>query len=334
MNKVIVYEKPNFEGLSKEFTSNVSNLNDESFNDCISSVKVIGNPWVLYSDPNFSGYQYIFDEGEYPTVDWDNSTSSLEVVTEDLEDPQITLYDEPNYKGKSVVLTCETNLYYSSFDNSASSHKVQRGAWVLYQYANRVGYQMLARASRDMPDYEWFSNRLSHLRPLKPGKPTVTATVLWDKKEEQVKSVIIDSICGLNSGSREQTFNTELNREYEGSITDSFSFSNATQIGYETKFSVQVAEMSSEKTFSFSNTFTVEKGKTNTRTEKKSVRVSLPTTIPPRTKVTVNVVRKEVEVKVPVELIITTGFHKKTEYGQYVCSDGSSIISEFKEEPL
>uniref|UniRef100_A0A3B4C0L5 Beta/gamma crystallin 'Greek key' domain-containing protein n=1 Tax=Pygocentrus nattereri TaxID=42514 RepID=A0A3B4C0L5_PYGNA len=322
MNKIIVYEKPNFEALSKEFTSNVSNLLDESFNDCISSVKVIGNPWVLYSDPNFSGYQYIFEEGEYPTVDWENNASSLEVVTEDLEDPQITLYDQPNYKGKSVVLTCETNLCYGSFNDSASSHKVQRGAWVLYQHKNRSGAQMLARASHDMADYGWFSDRLSHLRPLKPGKPTITATVLWDRKEEKFKSAIIDSICGLNSGSHEQTFSMELNREYEGSITDSFSFSNATQIGYETKFSVQVAEMSSEKTFSLSNTFTVEKGGSNTRTEKKSVRVSLPTIIPPHTKITVNVVRKEVEVKVPVELIITTGFHKKTEYGQYMCSDG------------
>ena len=239
---------------------------------CDASVKVIGNPWVLYSDANFSSYQYIFDEGEYPTVDRDNSTSSLEVVTEDLEDPQITLYDEPNYKGKSVVLTCETNLCYGSFNDSASSHKVQRGAWVLYQHQDRSGAQMLARASRDMPDYGWFSDRLSHLRPLKLGKPAVTATVLWDQKEEQVKSAIIDSMCVLNSGSREQTFTTELNREYESSITDSFSFSNATQISLGTKLSVQVAQMGSEKTFSFSNTFTVEKGKINTRTERMSTR--------------------------------------------------------------
>ncbi|XP_036447471.1 epidermal differentiation-specific protein-like [Colossoma macropomum] len=337
MDKIIVYDKPNFEGLSREFTSNVANLNDENFDDCICSLKVIGNPWVLHCDPNFSGYQYIFEEGEYPTVDWDSffcgaasRPSSLEVVTEDLEDPQITLYDEPNYKGKSVVLTCETNLCHGSFNDSASSHKVQRGAWVLYQHQNRSGAQMLARASHDMPNYGWFSNRLSHLRPLKSGKVTMTAKVLWDQKKEQVKSAIIDSICSLNSGSHEQTLITELDREYEGSITESFSFGNTTQIGLGAKFCLDVAPV----LLSLSNTFIVEKGGSNTRTEKKIVKVSMPTTIPSHTKVTVNVVRKEVEVKVPVELTITSGFHEKTEKGHYIFSNGSSIITEIKEECL
>ncbi|KAI4899663.1 hypothetical protein NFI96_003958 [Prochilodus magdalenae] len=329
MNKIIVYEKVNFQGLSREFTSNVANLTDESFNDCISSVKVVGNPWVLYSDPNFSGYQYIYDEGEYPTVGWDNSTSSLEVVTEDLYDPQITLYEEPNYKGKSLVLTCETNLYYGSFNDTASSHKVQRGAWVLYQYSDRGGYQVLARASRDTPEYGWFDNRLSHLRPLKPGKPTVEAKMLWDQKKEQVKSFIVDTICGLNNGMHEQVFTTELGREYECSVTESFNFSNTTQIGLGAVFCLclPVAVL-------FGTSFKVESGKVNTKTEKKSFKVQLPTTIPPRTKMTVNVVRKEVEVTVPVELTIITGFHKKTEMGQYMSSDGTSIVAEFKEEPL
>ncbi|KAI4899662.1 hypothetical protein NFI96_003957 [Prochilodus magdalenae] len=347
MNKITVYDKPNFEGLSREFTSNVASLNDESFNDCISSLKVVGNPWVLYSNPNFSGYQYVFEEGEYPTVEWHKTLlssllfstasfgpSSLEVVTENLEDPQITLYEQPNYKGKSVVYMSETNLCYGSFNDSASSHKVQRGAWVLYQHKDRSGVQMLARASQDLPHYGWFNNRLSHLRPLKPGKPTVTATVLWDQKKEQVKSVIVDTISGLNNGMREQVLTTELGREYEGSVTDSFCFSSTTQISYGTTFSVDVGQMRSEKAFTFSNTFTVERGQVNSRTDRMSIRVSLPTTIPPRTKVTVNVMRKEVEVTVPVELTITTGFHRKTEYGKYLCCDGSVINVEYNEEPL
>ncbi|XP_049319163.1 epidermal differentiation-specific protein-like [Astyanax mexicanus] len=334
MNKIIVYEHADFKGISREFTRNVPNLSDENFDECISSMIVNGNPWVIYSDANFGGYQYIFEEGHYPTVDWDNSTSSLEMVTEDLTDPQITLYDEPNYEGKSIVLTCETNLLYGSFNDTASSHKVQRGAWVLYQHKNRGGVQMLARASHDTPDYEWFSNRLTHLRPLKSGKPVITPEVLWEQKEERVNSVAIDAVCGVNCGSREQTFSTALSREYMGSVTESFKFSNATQISIATKFSLNLGSLTPETKSTLSNTFTVELGKTNTRTETNSITVTLPATIPPHTKLTVRVIKREVNLRIPVKLTITTGFHQKTEYGEFLCCSGNSITTEYEEERL
>uniref|UniRef100_A0AAY5EUI6 Beta/gamma crystallin 'Greek key' domain-containing protein n=1 Tax=Electrophorus electricus TaxID=8005 RepID=A0AAY5EUI6_ELEEL len=91
MNKIIVYEHINFEGLSKEFTSNVSNLVEHFFNDTISSLKVIGNPWVAYTDINFSGSQAVYEEGEYNRVNPNDSISSLEMITDDLTNPQITL---------------------------------------------------------------------------------------------------------------------------------------------------------------------------------------------------------------------------------------------------
>ncbi|XP_060750381.1 epidermal differentiation-specific protein-like [Tachysurus vachellii] len=121
MNKIIVYEHPDFKGLSKEFTSDVPDLTKLNFNYCISSLKVIGNPWM---------------------------------VTEDLDNPQITLYEEENYQGRSLVLDCETNLCYGDFNDKTSSHKVQRGAWVLYQHGQRGGYILVARAGRDVPKYD------------------------------------------------------------------------------------------------------------------------------------------------------------------------------------
>ncbi|XP_036447336.1 epidermal differentiation-specific protein-like [Colossoma macropomum] len=334
MNKIIVYENANFQGLSREFTSSVLNLVKEDFNDCISSLKVIGNPWVVYSDRDFRGSQFVYEEGEYPRVEFNDQISSLEVVTEDLMYPQITLYEHDNYRGRTLVLTTETNLLYGSFHDLASSHKVQRGAWVLYEHINRAGAQMVARASRDVPNYGWFNDRVSHVRPLKPGKPIIKSEILWDKKEEHVKSVTIDSICGLNKGEHEQSFSTELFKEYTASVTDSFSFSNATQITWGTSFSVDVGVMKGEQNFSFSNTFTVEKGSSNTRTERKSIQITLPTKIAPHTKLTVNVLRKEVDVKVPVKLTIQTGSNSSVEFGEYRCQSGNSITAEFKEEKI
>ncbi|GAA6086897.1 epidermal differentiation-specific protein-like [Tachysurus ichikawai] len=215
MNKIIVYEHCNFEGLSKDFTSDIPDLIKLNFNDCISSLKVIGNPWVAYTGANFTGEPTVYEEGEYASVQYNDDISSLQLVTEALDNPQITLYEEENYKGQSLVLDCETNLCYGDFNDKASSHKVQRGAWVLYQHGQRV-----------------------------------------------------------------------------------------------------------------------EKGSSNTKTTSESIRVSMPASIPPRTKLTVNVVRKEMTVVIPVKLTITNGSHTKVEYGEYQCEQGNSISTVFKEEKV
>ncbi|KAK2824876.1 hypothetical protein Q7C36_018803 [Tachysurus vachellii] len=334
MNKIIVYEHPDFKGLSKEFTSDVPDLTKLNFNDCISSLKVIGNPWVGYNGVNYTGELTVCEEGEYANVYYYNDISSLQMVTEDLDNPQITLYEHENYKGQSLVLDCETNLHYGDFNDKASSHKVQRGAWVLYQHGQRGGYIRVARAGRDVPKYEWFDNRLSHIRPLKAGKTTIKAELEWDKKKESLKKVIIDSITGVNYGSEKQTFTTDPTQVYSGSVTESFRFSDSTQIGFGTKFELSLFGSNTESTLNVSNTFTVEKGSSNTRSTPQSIKVSLPVNIPPHTKLTVNVVRKEMTVVIPVKLTITSGSNSKVEYGEYWCEQGNSITTEFKEEKI
>ncbi|KAK2824877.1 hypothetical protein Q7C36_018804 [Tachysurus vachellii] len=334
MNKIIVYEHRYFKGLSREFTSDVPDLTKLNFDDCISSLKVIGNPWVAYTDANYTGEPTVYEEGEYDNVYYNDDISSLQLVTEDLDNPQITLYEEENYQGRSLVLDCETNLLYGDFNDKASSHKVQRGAWVLYQHKQRGGYILVARAGHDVPKYDWFDDRLSHVRPLKAGKTTIKAEVEWDKKKETLKTVIIDSITGVNYGSERQTFTTDLTREFSGSVTESFGFSNSTQIGFGARFGFTMSSFKSERTLNVSNTFTVEKGSSNTKTTFESIRVSLPATIPPRTKLTVNMVRKEMTAVIPVKLTITSGSNSKVEYGEYRCEQGNSITTEFNEEKI
>ncbi|KAM9445741.1 epidermal differentiation-specific protein-like [Clarias gariepinus] len=334
MNKIIVYEHCNFQGLSKEFTSDVPNLCHKNFNDCISSVKVIGNPWVAYMHENFTGEPTVYEEGEYPSVYYNESFSSLALVREALDNPQITLYEHENYQGQSLVLNHETNLCYGTFNDKVSSHIVQRGAWVLYEHGDRGGHITVARAGRNVPDYGRFHDQLSHVRPLKAGRPSIKAKIEWDKKKEHVKSVMLDSVTGVNYGSEKQSFTTDISRVYSGSITASFKFSDSSQISWGTKFGMSGFGFVAEGTFNVTETSTMERGRSNTKTTSKSIKVTLPTNIPPHTKLTVNVVRKEVTIIVPVKLTITTGFTSKVEYGEYRCEDGNSIHAEFKEEKI
>ncbi|KAK1150517.1 epidermal differentiation-specific protein-like [Acipenser oxyrinchus oxyrinchus] len=336
MNKIIVYEHPDFRGLSMEFTDDIQNLVQKNFDNCISSVKVIGQPWVLYEHLYYKGLEWVYEEGEYSNVSKHDTVSSLRLITEDLHDPKITLYEHPNYKGKEIVLTCEANLCYGSFNDMASSHIVQKGAWLLYEHSDRGGRYITARDGERVPDYGVlsFHDRVSHLRPLKPGKGTVTAEVFWEKKEEKVKSFIIDSICGLNPTDHEQTFSTSLSKEYAATITENFSFNNSTTISAGATFSVDVFKVKNEFTLSVSNTFTVEKGKSESHTETKKVNITLPATIRPHTKLSVSVIRKEVDVKLPVKLTLTQGKHSVIEYGEYRCQSGLSLQTEYKEEKI
>uniref|UniRef100_A0A8B9TK62 Beta/gamma crystallin 'Greek key' domain-containing protein n=1 Tax=Anas platyrhynchos TaxID=8839 RepID=A0A8B9TK62_ANAPL len=126
MNRITVYERPDFEGLSREFTC-----------DCARPPRVVGQPWIAYTEPKYEGEPHAFEEGEYPSVGRPNSFSALRLVHHDLGDPQITLYERPNFQGACKVVTEETNLAYGYFNDRVASHVVQRGVWLLYQHPGR-----------------------------------------------------------------------------------------------------------------------------------------------------------------------------------------------------
>ncbi|NXY82899.1 EDSP protein, partial [Alcedo cyanopectus] len=174
MGKIIVYEHVHFQGYSKEFTSDVANLKDVDWNDCISSVKVIGRPWVAYEHFNYTGQLLVFEEGEHSVVDKDmnDKITSLKLITENLHDPQITLYEHVDYQGKSRVIREATNLSRGHDNDIISSHQVQRGVWLLCEHSDGGGFRYIARENEHLPNYKaiHFNDKLSFLRPLLPGK--------------------------------------------------------------------------------------------------------------------------------------------------------------------
>ncbi|XP_073730855.1 epidermal differentiation-specific protein-like [Misgurnus anguillicaudatus] len=170
MSKIIVYAKETFEGRTAEFKNNVQDLEEKGFNKVISSLKVIGAPWVAYYGKNFAGKQRVFEEGEYPVLEDKAMFSSLKMVTDDLDDPEIQLFEHINYGGRSVKLGKETNLHNIDFSDIASSHKVKRGVWVIYEHINRQGRQLVSFPGEENPSYlpVSFNDVASHVRPLLP----------------------------------------------------------------------------------------------------------------------------------------------------------------------
>ncbi|NWS73364.1 EDSP protein, partial [Crotophaga sulcirostris] len=173
MGKIIVYEHANFQGYSKEFTYDIANLKDVDWNDCVSSVKVIGQPWVAYEHCNYTGQLLVFEEGQHAYVGdkMNDKITSLQLITENLHNPQITLYEHVNYQGKSRVIREATNLARGYDNDTISSHKVQRGVWLLCEHSDGSGFRYIAREHEHLPHYGaiHFNDKLSFLRPLRPG---------------------------------------------------------------------------------------------------------------------------------------------------------------------
>ncbi|KAM7031188.1 epidermal differentiation-specific protein-like [Passerculus sandwichensis] len=170
MGNITIIDHANFQGLSREFTTNISNLKDVDWNDIVSSVKVIGQPWVAYEHVDYKGRFLVLEEGEYDSVgkEMNDKISSLQVIREDLHNPQITLYQHIDYKGRSRIVREATNLAGGEDDDIVSSHKVQRGVWLLCGHRDGSGPQHLARAHEDVPNYKAIDSKvkLSFLHPL------------------------------------------------------------------------------------------------------------------------------------------------------------------------
>jgi len=118
--------------------------------------------------------------------------------------PTITLYDQPNYQGRSVVIDTDAeNLDWVNFNDMASSIRVSGGQWeVCIDASYRGSCQVI---DSDLPNMtQWaFNDRISSIRPVhdqgRRGRTRDNGVTLWSGPNFSGRSVtLIEPSDNLN----------------------------------------------------------------------------------------------------------------------------------------
>ena len=119
-------------------------------------------------------------------------------------DASITLYDQPNYQGRSVVIETDAeNLDWLNFNDMASSIRISGGQWeVCVDASYRGSCQVI---DSDLPNMtQWaFNDRISSIRPVhdrgRRGRTRDNGVTLWSGPNFTGRSVtLIEPVDNLN----------------------------------------------------------------------------------------------------------------------------------------
>ncbi|XP_056332489.1 beta/gamma crystallin domain-containing protein 1 isoform X2 [Danio aesculapii] len=169
--KVQLFSEPGFQGTVQTLDESVAFL-PEGFHPM--SCKVLAGSWVVFDSPQFTDNMYVLEEGEYPNpealglLNEDCKISSVHTVGHEFSMPSITLFCKSGFRGRKVVLTEGVlNLSLAGIDGRVNSLLVNGGIWVLYEYSNFRGHQVLLHPS-EIGDFQKFRGweQIGSLRPL------------------------------------------------------------------------------------------------------------------------------------------------------------------------
>ncbi|XP_062836218.1 beta/gamma crystallin domain-containing protein 1 isoform X3 [Anolis carolinensis] len=168
--KVQVFSEPEFQGNSQIFEKDISQI-EKSFP--VKSSKVLSGSWIAYDQKDFSGNQYVLEEGAYPDLSAmgclpQTCLKSLQVVNIELSEPMIALYEKKNFKGRKIEFTTEVvNLRFLGYNPDIASLEIHGGIWIIYEHNNYKGRQILL-SPKKIPN--WYESsgyqKVGSLRPL------------------------------------------------------------------------------------------------------------------------------------------------------------------------
>ncbi|KAG9486135.1 hypothetical protein GDO78_008943 [Eleutherodactylus coqui] len=165
--RVIIYEKPHFQGWSRETTDHVGSIltltrdGDDSGSQDIGSMRVIGGIWVGYENEKYKGYQYLLEEGNYE--DWhawggyNNALQSIRYLQADFLESSVTLYATKEEDGQQITLFNQAvpDLELAGYNTRTRCIHVKNGMWVAYRQKHFCGEQYVLEKGRYKTHADW-----------------------------------------------------------------------------------------------------------------------------------------------------------------------------------
>ncbi|OCT71038.1 hypothetical protein XELAEV_18037947mg, partial [Xenopus laevis] len=153
MNCIELFQFPNLQGCAVSLTADTPDLCSVGFWRKAQSLRICGDPWVVFIDRQYEGEFAFYEEGTYNFIPgFSGFIGSVRVVPGGFCAPRIDLYEHVNYEGRSVPVDKAVD-FLLDFNDKVSSHKTQRGAWILYEHANYKGKRMVTVAGDKVPNY-------------------------------------------------------------------------------------------------------------------------------------------------------------------------------------
>ncbi|PKU47828.1 absent in melanoma 1 protein isoform x1 [Limosa lapponica baueri] len=167
--KVQLFSEPEFKGNCQVFEENTRCI--DSFP--VKSSKILDGSCIVYDQEEFSGNQYVLEEGIYPDLTAMGCSpqavlKSLRIINIELSEPCIALFEKVGFQGKKIEFSTEVlNLRFLGYNPRIASVQVLGGIWIIYEHSNYRGRQMLL-SPNEIPDWCKMSGycQIGSLRPL------------------------------------------------------------------------------------------------------------------------------------------------------------------------
>ncbi|XP_014052599.1 uncharacterized protein isoform X1 [Salmo salar] len=200
------YSQPHYRGVSEGYEGEAGHCGSAS----PMSFRVIRGSWLLFDEEGCCGNQYVLGEGLYPDLISCGcvaaSVKSLRPIPYSFSDPSISLFSLSSFEGLKMVVVTPTEHMKDFFTQSLQVHS---GLWVVYEYSNYKGCQMLLQPG-ELPMWGEHSgwDTIGSLRPLKQPrlyvqvKSRALGSLLTSesvKDDSSPARVILSPACSLDT---------------------------------------------------------------------------------------------------------------------------------------
>lgn len=144
--KIQIFSENNFTGRTLVFEEKKIGIPKEFK---LQSCRVLSGSWALYEGQDYDGRVFVVSEGEYPDLPsmgcrMTTHIRCVKAIPHVFSQSLITLHGLENFEGKEIELDSEVkDLVSDGYNNMVLSLHVVGGVWVIYEYSNFRGRQVL-----------------------------------------------------------------------------------------------------------------------------------------------------------------------------------------------